>query len=148
MAIELDHIILAVNDRAGSIGFYTSIVGLARDREPFSVLRGAVAGGVDHIETSDFYGPHVTNQLIREALHPYPDKLVMVTKLGAVRGADAYWIPALTPANLIRGVHNNLGNCASTHSTSSTYALVAPTGQVRVRSRSSSRCSPIRSDRA
>ena len=75
-----------------------------------AVLRAAVAGGVNHIDTSDFYGPHVTNQLIREALHPYPDDLVIVTKVGAVRGADASWNPALTPADLTRAVHDNLRN--------------------------------------
>src|ERR1700723_3877345 len=73
-----------------------------------SVLREAVASGVNHIDTSDFYGPHVTNQLIREALHPYPEDLVIVTKVGAVRGADASWNPAQTPAELITGVHDNL----------------------------------------
>jgi pyridoxine 4-dehydrogenase len=75
-----------------------------------AVLREAVAGGVNHIDTSDFYGPHVTNRLIREALHPYSDNLVIVTKVGAVRGDDASWIPALTPADLTRGVHDNLRN--------------------------------------
>jgi pyridoxine 4-dehydrogenase len=75
-----------------------------------AVLRAAIEAGVDHIDTSDFYGPHVTNQLIREALHPYPDGLVIVTKVGAVRGADASWIPALTPADLTQGVHDNLRN--------------------------------------
>src|SRR5271167_4847410 len=75
-----------------------------------AVLREAVAKGVNHIDTSDFYGPHVTNRLIREALHPYPDDLVIVTKLGAVRGDDASWIPALKPADLTRGVHDNLRN--------------------------------------
>ena len=75
-----------------------------------TVLRDAVASGVNHIDTSDFYGPHVTNQLIREALHPYPADLVIVTKLGAVRGDDASWIPARTPADLTRGVHDNLRN--------------------------------------
>jgi pyridoxine 4-dehydrogenase len=69
-----------------------------------------VASGVNHIDTSDFYGPHVTNQLIREALHPYPDDLVIVTKVGAVRGDDASWIPALAPADLTRAVHDNLRN--------------------------------------
>src|ERR1700742_2614131 len=63
-----------------------------------AVLREAVASGVDHIDTSDFYGPHVTNQLIREALHPYPDDLVIVTKISARRGADKSWIPAMSPA--------------------------------------------------
>ncbi|HEY1878600.1 MAG TPA: aldo/keto reductase family oxidoreductase [Caulobacteraceae bacterium] len=75
-----------------------------------AVLRQAVAGGVNHIDTSDFYGPHVVNQLIREALHPYPDDLVIVTKVGAIRGADASWNPALSPGELVRAVHDNLGN--------------------------------------
>src|SRR6202035_3302330 len=73
-----------------------------------AVLREAVASGVNHIDTSDFYGPHVTNQLIREALHPYPDDLVIVSKLGAVRGADASWNPALSPTDLTRAVQDNL----------------------------------------
>ena len=73
-----------------------------------AVLREAVEQGVNHIDTSDFYGPHVTNHLIREALHPYPDDLVIVTKLGAVRGADASWNPAMTPTELTRAVHDNL----------------------------------------
>src|SRR5438477_10716143 len=63
-----------------------------------AVLREAVARGINHIDTSDFYGPHITNLLIRESLHPYSDDLVIVTKVRAVRGADASWIPALTPA--------------------------------------------------
>jgi pyridoxine 4-dehydrogenase len=75
-----------------------------------AVLREAVANGVNHIDTSDFYGPHVTNRLIREALHPYPNDLVIVTKVGAVRGDDASWIPALTPGQLTRAVHDNLRN--------------------------------------
>jgi len=75
-----------------------------------AVLRAAVASGVNHIDTSDFYGPHVTNQLIREALHPYPDDLVIVTKVGAMRGDDASWIPALSSADLTRAVHDNLRN--------------------------------------
>ena len=70
----------------------------------------AVALGVNHIDTSDFYGPHVTNRLIREALHPYPDDLVIVTKVGAMRGADASWNPAQSPAELTRAVHDNLRN--------------------------------------
>src|SRR6187399_1927772 len=87
------------------------IFGPPRDREmALAVLREAVALGVNHIDTSDYYGPHVTNQLIREALHPYPDDLVIVTKVGAVRGADASWIPALTPTDLTRAVHDNLRN--------------------------------------
>jgi pyridoxine 4-dehydrogenase len=87
------------------------VFGPPQDRDAaIAVLRAAVASGVNHIDTSDFYGPHVTNQLIREALHPYSDDLVIVTKVGAVRGADASWIPALTPADLTRAVHDNLGN--------------------------------------
>jgi aryl-alcohol dehydrogenase-like predicted oxidoreductase len=73
-----------------------------------TVLRQAVASGVNHIDTSDYYGPYVTNQLIREALHPYPDDLVIVTKLGARRGEDASWLPALSPAELTWAVHDNL----------------------------------------
>src|ERR1700742_5011008 len=75
-----------------------------------AVLREAIASGVDHIDTSDFYGPHVTNQIIREALHPYPKDLVIVTKLAARRGDDASWIPPRTPPELHRGVHDNLKN--------------------------------------
>jgi pyridoxine 4-dehydrogenase len=87
------------------------VFGPPKDRnEALAVLREAVASGVDHIDTSDFYGPHVTNQLIREALHPYPKGLVIVTKLGAVRGSDGSWNPALKPAELTSGVHDNLRN--------------------------------------
>jgi pyridoxine 4-dehydrogenase len=75
-----------------------------------AVLREAVAAGVNHIDTSDFYGPHVTNQLIREALYPYPDDLVIVTKIGARRGADASWLPAFSPSELTQAVHDNLRN--------------------------------------
>jgi pyridoxine 4-dehydrogenase len=75
-----------------------------------AVLRAAVESGVNHIDTSDFYGPHVTNQLIAQALHPYPDDLVIVTKVGARRGADASWIPALSRQELIDAVHDNLRN--------------------------------------
>ena len=87
------------------------VFGPPRDRHAaLAVLREAVAQRVNHIDTSDYYGPHVTNQLICEALHPYPDDLVIVTKVGAVRGADASWISALTPADLTRAVHDNLRN--------------------------------------
>jgi aryl-alcohol dehydrogenase-like predicted oxidoreductase len=87
------------------------VFGPPRDRDgAIAVLREAVANGVNHIDTSDFYGPHVTNQLIREALHPYPDDLVIVTKIGAKRGADASWNPAMTPAELTSAVHDNLRN--------------------------------------
>jgi pyridoxine 4-dehydrogenase len=75
-----------------------------------AVLREAVARGVNHIDTSDFYGPHVTNQIIKQALHPYPKGLVIVTKVGARRGADKSWIPALSRQELIDGVHDNLRN--------------------------------------
>lgn len=75
-----------------------------------AVLREAVESGVNHIDTSDYYGPHVTNQLIKRALHPYPDGLVIVTKLGARRGADKSWIPALSRQELIDGAYDNLRN--------------------------------------
>jgi aryl-alcohol dehydrogenase-like predicted oxidoreductase len=75
-----------------------------------TVLRAAVASGVNHIDTSDFYGPHVTNQLIREALHPYPKDLVIVTKIGARRGEDASWLPAFSRDELTSAVHDNLRN--------------------------------------
>jgi aryl-alcohol dehydrogenase-like predicted oxidoreductase len=87
-----------------------------------AVLREAVAADVDHIDTSDFYGPHVTNRLIREALHPYPGDLTIVTKLGAVRGADASWIPALDPADLTQGVHDNLRHLGVSNVTSGQIA--------------------------
>ncbi|MBY5765468.1 aldo/keto reductase family oxidoreductase [Rhizobium laguerreae] len=75
-----------------------------------AVLREAVASGVNHIDTSDFYGPHVTNRIIREALHPYRDDLVIVTKIGARRGADGSWIPAFSREELTEAVHDNLRN--------------------------------------
>jgi pyridoxine 4-dehydrogenase len=75
-----------------------------------AVLREAIASGVNHIDTSDFYGPHVTNQIIKQALHPYPDGLVIVTKVGARRGSDKSWIPALSRQELIDAVHGNLRN--------------------------------------
>lgn len=75
-----------------------------------AVLQAAVAAGVNHIDTSDFYGPHITNQLIRQALHPYPADLTIVTKVGALRGADASWLPAVGRDDLIRAVHDNLRN--------------------------------------
>ncbi|KQY48348.1 aldo/keto reductase family oxidoreductase [Rhizobium sp. Root483D2] len=75
-----------------------------------AVLREAVESGVDHIDTSDFYGPHVTNQIIREALHPYRDDLVIVTKVGARRGEDKSWNPAFSREELTQAVHDNLRN--------------------------------------
>jgi aryl-alcohol dehydrogenase-like predicted oxidoreductase len=85
------------------------VFGPPRDRAAaVAVLREAVASGVDHIDTSDYYGPHVTNQIIREALHPYPQHLTIVTKVGARRGADASWQPAFSAADLASAVHDNL----------------------------------------
>src|ERR1700738_1057816 len=75
-----------------------------------AVLREAIAAGVNHIDTSDFYGPHVTNQIIRRALYPYPKGLVIVTKVGARRGEDKSWIHALSRQELVDAVHNNLRN--------------------------------------
>jgi aryl-alcohol dehydrogenase-like predicted oxidoreductase len=87
------------------------VFGPPKDREAaLAVLRQAVASGVDHIDTSDFYGPHVTNHLIREALHPYAQNLVIETKVGATRGADASWNAAQSPAALTQAVHDNLRN--------------------------------------
>lgn len=87
------------------------VFGPPRDRHvAITVLREALALGVNHIDTSDFYGPHVTNQIIREALHPYPDDMVIVTKIGARRGEDASWLPAFSPAELRQAVHDNLRN--------------------------------------
>ena len=87
------------------------IFGPPRDRETaLAVLREAVSSGVNHIDTSDYYGPHIINQLIREALHPYPDDLVIVTKIGARRGEEASWLLASSPAELRQAVHDNLRN--------------------------------------
>lgn len=87
------------------------VFGPPRDRdEAIAVLREAVESGVNHIDTSDFYGPHVTNEIIREALHPYKDDLVIVTKVGALRGADASWNPAFSKEELTAAIHSNLRN--------------------------------------
>ena len=87
------------------------VFGPPKDRAAaVAVLREAVASGVDHIDTSDFYGPHVTNEIIREALHPYPDDLTIVTKIGARRGADGSWNPAFSADELTGAVHDNLRN--------------------------------------
>src|SRR6516162_33844 len=75
-----------------------------------AVLREVVAAGVNHIDTSDFYGPHITNQIIRQALHPYPENLVIVTKVSARRGEDGSWLPAMSPKELTQAVHDNLRN--------------------------------------
>lgn len=85
------------------------VFGPPKDREQaLAVLRELATLGINHIDTSDFYGPHITNQLIREALHPYADDLTIVTKVGATRGADASWLPAQSPAELETAVHDNL----------------------------------------
>lgn len=87
------------------------VFGPPKDREEaIAVLREAVESGVNHIDTSDFYGPHITNQIIREALHPYPDDLLIVTKVGATRGDDASWNAAFSKEELTRAVHDNLRN--------------------------------------
>ncbi len=85
------------------------VFGPPKDRQmAISVLRDVVAHGVNHIDTSDFYGPHVTNEIICEALHPYPKDLVIVTKVSARRGADGSWLPAMSPKELTDAVHDNL----------------------------------------
>lgn len=87
------------------------VFGPPRDRAgAIAVLRAAIDSGVNHIDTSDYYGPHITNQIIREALHPYRDGLVIVTKIGARRGEDGSWIPAVSPQALTQAVHDNLRN--------------------------------------
>jgi pyridoxine 4-dehydrogenase len=87
------------------------VYGPPRDRATaMAVLREAVSSGVNHIDTSDYYGPHITNQLIREALYPYPNDLVIVTKIGARRGEGGSWLPASSPAELKQAVHDNLRN--------------------------------------
>jgi pyridoxine 4-dehydrogenase len=89
----------------------SGVWGLPKDPEgAVAVLRKAVAAGVNHIDTSDYYGPHVTNQIIKQALHPYPAGLVIVTKLGARRPPDRSWQPAISPQELTSGVHDNLRN--------------------------------------
>ncbi len=103
--------------RVGRVGYGAmqlagpGVFGPPKDRAAaLSVLREALASGVNHIDTSDFYGPHVTNQLIREALHPYPDDLVIVTKVGARRGPEGSWDPAFSAEELRQAVHDNLRN--------------------------------------
>lgn len=87
------------------------VFGAPKDRHAaLAVLREAIALGVDHIDTSDFYGPHITNQIIREALYPYPDDLTIVTKIGARRDEKGGWLPAFTPEALTQAVHDNLRN--------------------------------------
>jgi aryl-alcohol dehydrogenase-like predicted oxidoreductase len=92
------------------------VFGPPKDRHAaIAVLRAAIASGVNHIDTSDYYGPHVTNQIIRDALHPYPADLTIVTKLGAKRGGDGSWNPAFSPQALTSAVHDNLRNLNLEH---------------------------------
>ena len=87
------------------------VFGPPKDRAAaVAVLRAAVESGVDHIDTGDFYGPHITNQILREALHPYRDDLVIATKVGAKRGPEGSWMSAMSPAELTQAVHDNLRN--------------------------------------
>lgn len=87
------------------------VFGPPKDRQQaVAVLREAIESGVNHIDTSDFYGPHVTNQIIKEALHPYRNELVIVTKIGARRGEDASWLPALSDEEITSGIEDNLRN--------------------------------------
>lgn len=89
------------------------VLGPPRDRAgAIAVLRAAIEAGVDHLDTSDVYGPHIVNRLIREALHPYPKELLIATKVGARRGADGSWIPAFSAEDITASVHDNLRNLA------------------------------------
>ena len=112
-----DIFILAGNRSTKRLGYGAmqlagpGVFGPPKDPEAaLAVLREAVASGVNHIDTSDFYGPHITNQLIRQALHPYADDLLIVTKIGARRGAAGSWLPAFSPQELTAAVHDNLRN--------------------------------------
>src|SRR5580704_1257097 len=103
--------------RVGRIGYGAmqlagpGVFGPPKDPEvAIAVLRDAVAAGVNHIDTADYYGPHVTNQIVRQALHPYPTELVIVTKLGGRRPPDKSWQPAISPKELTAGVQDNLRN--------------------------------------
>lgn len=87
------------------------VFGPPKDRDAaLGVAREAIASGVNHLDTSDFYGPHITNQILREALHPYPQDIVIATKIGARRGSDGSWLPAFSRKELIQAVHDNLRN--------------------------------------
>ncbi|MDZ8031093.1 aldo/keto reductase family oxidoreductase [Nostoc sp. DedSLP04] len=88
-----------------------NVMGAPRDVDAaVAVLREAIALGINHIDTSDFYGPHITNQIIRQALHPYPEDLAIVTKVGARRPEDGSWVPAMSPQELTEAIHDNLRN--------------------------------------
>ena len=114
-----------------------------------AVLREAVASGVNHIDTSDFYGPHVTNQIIREALHPYPEDLVIVTKISARRGPDGSWLPAFSREELTTAVHDNLRHLGlDVLEWSICAACSISTAQPKVRSRRRLRCSRNSSTKA
>jgi pyridoxine 4-dehydrogenase len=105
------------------------VFGPPRDRAAaITVLRAAVEAGVDHIDTSDYYGPFVVNDLIREALHPYPDELVLVTKVGARRSSTGEWLPAFSPAELTRAIHDNLRRLGVDAITVNLRAMFSPLG--------------------
>src|SRR4029434_3890086 len=125
------------------------IFGPPKDRAAaLAVLREAVASGVNHIDTSDYYGPHVTNQLIYEALHPYPDDFVIVTKVGARRGSDGSVLEASSPTELIGAVYDNLRNLGVDVLDASTFATCsASTKEPRTRSKQVSPRSPTSSAR-
>ncbi len=109
-ALRVNRIGYGAMQLAGSDGA-KRVWGPPRDiDQALAVLREAVASGINHIDTSDYYGPHVTNQLIRQALHPYPENLVIVTKVGAVRGREGAWIPALKRKDIVTAVEDNLRN--------------------------------------
>jgi predicted aldo/keto reductase-like oxidoreductase len=116
---------------------WTRRLGTARDTDAaIAVLREAVEAGVTHIDTSDYYGPHVTNQLIKQALHPYAEDLVIVTKVGYRRGANKSWLPARSRQDLIDTVHDNLRNLGREDaSMSSIFGWAAPRDQRRARSK-------------
>jgi aryl-alcohol dehydrogenase-like predicted oxidoreductase len=105
------------------------VFGPPRDRaEAIAVLRAAVEAGVQHIDTSDYYGPFVVNELIREALHPYPDDLVLVTKVGARRGSKGEWLPAHSAADLAEAIHDNLQRLGVDAITVNLRAMFSPLG--------------------
>ena len=126
------------------------VFGPPADRDAaVAVLREAVELGITHIDTSDYYGPYVTNEIIKEALHPYPEDLHIVTKVGALRDAEGGWPQALAPEQLRQAVHDNLeAVSASTRSTSSTCVWAVSTAPRRARSPSRSRRSRRCSRRA
>ena len=125
------------------------VFGPPADRDAaVAVLREVIELGINHIDTSDYYGPYVTNEIIREALHPYPDSLHLVTKVGALRDAEGGWPHARSPEQLRQAVHDNLDRLGLEASTSSTCASVASTWPSRAPSPSPSPPWPSCSSRA